>query len=212
MQGLRRLFLKLTSSVVEVLALSSCLSPRTNREGMSNTMRETVSPNESISGLFKEAFRNHPAGVAIVTAESESGPVGLTASSVASVSADPAILAFSLTTESGSAVALCAAETVVVHLLSADNVQLASIFATRGTDRFTDSINWSRLASGEPLLLDAPYALQCRILQREPAGASIILIASVLSIRPNGDRGEPLVYHNRDFHRLTKHSLVGLPG
>jgi flavin reductase (DIM6/NTAB) family NADH-FMN oxidoreductase RutF len=212
MPGLRLLSPKLTSSVVDVLALSSCLIPRTNTEGMSNTMRETVSVNESINSLFKEAFRNHPAGVAIVTAYSESGPVGLTASSVASVSADPAILAFSLTTESSSALALCAAETVVVHLLSADNVQLASIFATRGTDRFTDSINWSRLDSGEPLLLDAPYALQCRVLQREPAGASIVLIASVLSIRSNADQGDPLVYHNRDFHRLTRHSIVGFPG
>ncbi|MFA5607204.1 MAG: flavin reductase, partial [Leucobacter sp.] len=38
---------------------------------------------------LKQAFREHPTGVALITAQSEDGPVGLTASSVASVGIDP---------------------------------------------------------------------------------------------------------------------------
>lgn len=38
---------------------------------------------------FKSAFRNHPAGVSVVTADPGDGPVGLTATSVISVSANP---------------------------------------------------------------------------------------------------------------------------
>jgi hypothetical protein len=37
---------------------------------------------------FKSAFRNHPAGVAVITADAGYGPVGLTATSVISVSAE----------------------------------------------------------------------------------------------------------------------------
>ena len=34
--------------------------------------------------LFKDAFRAHPAGIAVLTAQGPDGPVGLTASSVSS--------------------------------------------------------------------------------------------------------------------------------
>jgi hypothetical protein len=69
---------------------------------------------------FKAAFRNHPAGVAVITADAGDGPVGLTATSVISVSASPALLVFSLSAFSSSAPALAKAETLVVHLLGAD--------------------------------------------------------------------------------------------
>lgn len=40
---------------------------------------------ETISEIFKEIFGHHPAGVAIITATDEEGPVGLTASSVSTL-------------------------------------------------------------------------------------------------------------------------------
>ena len=45
---------------------------------------------------FKSAFGQHPAGIAIITVAGPEGPVGLTASSVSSISADPPILGLSL--------------------------------------------------------------------------------------------------------------------
>ncbi|MFF3601755.1 flavin reductase, partial [Kitasatospora indigofera] len=66
---------------------------------------------------FKAAFRRHPAGVAVITAEGPDGPVGLTASSVSSVSAEPPVLVFSVTTKAGSAGHVLAATTCIVHLL-----------------------------------------------------------------------------------------------
>jgi flavin reductase (DIM6/NTAB) family NADH-FMN oxidoreductase RutF len=44
----------------------------------------SLSPDE-----FKALFRGHPGGVAVITADAGDGPVALTATSVASVSADP---------------------------------------------------------------------------------------------------------------------------
>ena len=59
---------------------------------------------------YKEAFRHHPAGVALITAATATGPVGLTASSVASVALDPTALVFSVTRATGSAGALLGVE------------------------------------------------------------------------------------------------------
>ncbi|MHA7210038.1 flavin reductase family protein [Arthrobacter sp. MDT1-65] len=160
--------------------------------------------------LFKDAFRTHPAGIAVITAEGPDGPVGLTASSVSSVSAEPPVLAFSVSTASSSAAALVRADTLVVHLLGADQLDTAQLFATRGADRFGGAVAWRPLPSGEPLLVDAPWALRCRILHRLPVGGSMILAAEVLSIeRSRPDAAAPLVYHNRSYHRLDDRSMLG---
>lgn len=159
---------------------------------------------------FKAAFGGHPAGVSIITADSATGPVGITASSVASVSADPPLLAFSLAASSGSAAAIAVADSVVVHLLTTGDLELARTFATSATERFTGSMVWTRLKTGEPLLMHGGYALRCKILSRTPAGGSLLLAAEVEEIIVPDATGEPLVYHSRAFHWLGEHSI--LPG
>src|ERR1700710_2080552 len=94
---------------------------------------------------FKSAFRNHAAGVAVITADAGNGPVGLTATSVFSVSAEPPLLVFSISDLSSSAPTLRDAETVVVHLLGADQLHIATLCATSGVDRFVDTTLWDRL-------------------------------------------------------------------
>lgn len=150
---------------------------------------------------FKAAFRDHPAGVALITATTPTGPVGLTASSVASVSADPAALSFSVTRATGSAGGLLAADSVVVHLLAADQVEVARAFARSGAPRFTPEQGWSALPTGEPWLVDAPVALRCRIVHALPVGGSSLVVAEVLDVRL-GERAPSLVYRDRRFHAL----------
>jgi flavin reductase (DIM6/NTAB) family NADH-FMN oxidoreductase RutF len=88
---------------------------------------------------LKAAFRNHPAGVAVITADAGDGPVGLTATSVFSVSAEPALFVFSLSSQSSSAATIFRADTVVVHLLGAHQLHVARLFSTSGVDRFADA-------------------------------------------------------------------------
>src|ERR1700712_447872 len=97
---------------------------------------------------FKLAFRNHPAGVAVITADAGDGPGGLPATSVFSVSAEPPLLVFSISGSSSSAPTINKADTVVVHLLGADQLAVAKLFATSGVDRFADADSWSRLPTG----------------------------------------------------------------
>lgn len=170
----------------------------------------TVQAAHGLTADFKAAFGGHPAGVAVITADSPTGPVGITASSVASVSAEPPLLAFSLAASSGSAAAIAVAGTVVVHLLTTGDLELARIFASSTSERFTDAMAWARLDGGEPLLIHGGYALRCAILSRTPAGGSLLLAAQVLEIIAPDAAGEPLVYHSRNFHALGNHSI--LPG
>lgn len=156
---------------------------------------------------FKAAFRRHPAGVAVITAEGPDGPVGLTASSVASVSAAPPVLVFSVTTSAGSAGSILAAPTCVVHLLRSENVDIARSFATSGAPRFVEEQGWTTRATGEPLLPDAVVMLHCAIVDKVAVGASTLVIAEVLEIDEGVD-GSPLVYHDRVFHGLQQHSIL----
>lgn len=157
--------------------------------------------------LFRSAFRAHPAGLAVVTAAGPTGPVGLTASSVISVSADPPAVAFSFS-GGQSAAQLVEAETAVVHLMNAAQLDLVRAFSTSGADRFTDEMDWELLPSGEPLLAAAPWALRCRITHRVPVGGSLLLAAAVLEIRGHPGKAEPLVYHDRSFHQLSDQSRI----
>ncbi|WP_396642775.1 flavin reductase family protein [Microbacterium sp.] len=159
---------------------------------------------------FKAAFRSHPAGVALITADAHGVPIALTASSVSAVSADPPLLMFSVSVHSSSAVVLRLADTVVVHLLSAENLDLAVLGATSGIDRFADTTRWRRLDTGEPVFDDAHTWLRARILHRIDAGGSTVFVATAVESRLDHGAELPdgLVYQNRTWHRLNAESVA----
>lgn len=158
---------------------------------------------------YKAVFRTHPAGVALIAAQTPAGPVGLTASSVSSLGIDPLALSFSVARSDGSAGGILAAETFVVHLLGEDHASTAAAFARSGAPRFTPEQGWSLLPSGEPHLADAPAALRARALQIVPVGAARLVAAEVLEII-RGPEKAPLLYRDRGFLSLT-HDTIAVP-
>lgn len=162
---------------------------------------------------FKALFRGHPGGVAVITADAGDGPVALTATSVSSVSAEPPLLIFSISALSSASAVLSRAETVVVHLLDAHDLDVARLGATSGVDRFADTDRWSRLVTGEPVYHDVRAWVRCAVIGRMDAGASTVIAAHALQSGLQRDVGTPddggaLVYHNRTWHRLGEHSLL----
>jgi flavin reductase (DIM6/NTAB) family NADH-FMN oxidoreductase RutF len=157
---------------------------------------------------FKAAFRNHPGGVAVVTADAGDGPVGLTVTSVFSVSAEPPLLVFSISGQSSSAPTIQRAETVVVHLLGADQLDVAKLFATSGVDRFADRSSWDRLITGEPYLPGAATWIRGRIVNRMEAGSSTVVAVHALQSGIGAADTAPLVYHNRSWHHIGDHSRL----
>lgn len=170
---------------------------------------------ESLSSTdFAAAFRHHAAGVSVVTADDGSGPVALTATSVFSVSADPPVFVFSVSARASSSVTIEASDTVVVHLLEANQLALAKLGSTSGIDRFADTSLWSRLVTGEPVFHGASVWIRGRIISRMQAGTATIIAVHALESSITGRsaddtaEAEPLVYHNRTWHRLGAHSRI----
>ncbi len=162
---------------------------------------------------FKLAFRNHPAGVAVITADAGDGPVGLTATSVFSVSAEPALLVFSISGTSSSAPTIERADTVIVHLLGADQLDIARLCATSGIDRFADTSIWDRLITGEPYFPSAQTWIRGRVINRMVAGGSTVVAVHALQAKlpeTTDAATSPLVYHNRTWHALGEHSRIDL--
>ncbi|MGQ4336108.1 flavin reductase family protein, partial [Streptomyces hayashii] len=62
--------------------------------------------------LLRSVFRRHAAGVAVITASGGTGPVGFTATSLSSVSAEPPMLSFGIGTGASSWPAVSGAEYV----------------------------------------------------------------------------------------------------
>lgn len=158
---------------------------------------------------FKQAFRRHPGGVAVITADPGDGPVALTATSVSSISAEPPLLLFSVSDLSSSTPGILRSQAVVVHLINAAELRYARLAATSGIDRFADPSIWSRLPDGEPYYPGVENRLRCRIDTRITAGASTIVVAEVLETSAlEGEVPAPLVHVNRQWHRLGEPSRI----
>lgn len=159
---------------------------------------------------FKAAFRRQPGGVAVVTADDGTGPVALTATSVFSVSVEPNLLVFSISDLSSSASVLRNADSVVVHLLEADNIDLAMLGSTHGADRFADTNRWARLTTGEPLYHEVRTWIRGRVINRFPTGTATVIVVEgdQISLGEEEVSTAPLVYHNRTWHQLDGSSQL----
>ncbi|MFI8291582.1 flavin reductase [Streptomyces sp. ms191] len=159
-------------------------------------------PQSALDGLFRSAFRRHPAGVAVVTVRGGDGrPYGFTATSVVSVSAAPPMLALAVGTDASTWPALATATHLGVHLLDEGQSALAALFARSGADRFGGA-DWEPGPWGVPQLTGCPVRLVCRVAGRVPAGDHRIVVAELLTGDcPPGDR-PPLLYHAGRFAGL----------
>ncbi|MGV9251893.1 flavin reductase family protein [Streptomyces sp. NPDC003697] len=151
--------------------------------------------------LLRSVFRRHAAGVAVITARGGSGPVGFTATSLSSVSAEPPLISFGVGTGSSSWPAISQAGHVGVHILGDHQRELAATFARRGADRFGAPTAWHDGPEGVPVLDDVLAWLVCRVVARVPAGDHRIVLAEVVLGDPEG-AGRPLLYHQGRFTAL----------
>ncbi|TPQ16820.1 flavin reductase family protein [Streptomyces sporangiiformans] len=151
--------------------------------------------------LLRSVFRRHAAGVAVITAQGGGNPVGFTATSLSSVSAEPPLLSFGIGTGASSWPVISETDHVGVHILGDHQQELAATFARSGADRFGAPTGWREGPEGVPLLDDVLAWLVCRIVARVPAGDHRIVLAEVLLGDSTG-AGRPLLYHQGRFNGL----------
>ncbi|MBQ0853656.1 flavin reductase family protein [Streptomyces sp. BH-SS-21] len=153
--------------------------------------------------LLRSVFRQHAAGVAVITARGDEGPVGFTATSLASVSAEPPLISFGIGTGASSWPAISRTDHVGVHVLGEHQRELAATFARSGADRFGEPTAWREGPEGVPVLDDVLAWLVCRVVTRVPAGDHRVVLAEVVLGDPAG-AGRPLLYHQGRFNALRE--------
>lgn len=169
-----------------------------------------------LSAAFREAFRHHPSGVAVITADAGHGPVALTVSSLISVSGAPPTVAFSLSAGSSSAGGVRAAESMVIHFIRRENLALARLGATSGADRFGAGVRWDRLPTGEPYYPDVRIWFRARPLHRLSVEGATLIVAELTAGRIADSDPAPadhsLVYLNREWLGLCPLPAEDAPG
>ncbi|MFF9839941.1 flavin reductase family protein [Streptomyces sp. NPDC013740] len=164
------------------------------------TIPSLGAPRHASPDLLRSVFRQHAAGVAVITAHGER-PVGFTATSLNSVAAEPPLISFGVGTGSSSWPVVAEAEHIGVHILGEHQQELAATFARSGADRFGAPTRWSLGPEGVPVLDGVLAWLVCRVVARVPAGDHRIVIAEVVAGDPDGV-GRPLLYHQGRFNAL----------
>lgn len=147
---------------------------------------------------FREVFRRHAAGVAILTVNYGGRPYGFTATSVASLSVDPPRFTFNMARTSSSWPAVANSTYVGVHMLGLENRELAERFA-RARDRFSGE-HWEAGPHGVPLLKDVPAYLVGRIELRLSFENNAVVVVDVVD-GSLGDEKAPLLYHSGAYVR-----------
>ncbi|MFI1096877.1 flavin reductase family protein [Streptomyces sp. NPDC020917] len=151
---------------------------------------------------FKRIFRNHPAGVVVVTVDSGRGPAGFTATSLTSLSLAPPLISFGIGVTASSWPHVERAGSAVVNFLGAEQEDVARRFATSGIDRFAAPTRWRRLPSGQPVLDGVSGWLHVGFEQVVPAGDHRIVVARVEDAWLDEGRG-PLLFHDGAYHSLN---------
>jgi flavin reductase (DIM6/NTAB) family NADH-FMN oxidoreductase RutF len=164
------------------------------------TTQEIRTPQQGSADLLRSVFRQHAAGVAVITAMGER-PVGLTAASLCSVAVEPPVVSFNIGTRTSCWPVISRTEHVIVHLLGEHQQGLAAAFASRGADRFGAHTRWTTGPRGIPVLDGVLAWLLCRVTARVPAGDHQLVLARVL-LGDHSGAGRPLLYHQGRYNAL----------
>lgn len=149
-------------------------------------------------------MRHYPAGVTVVTLNSENGPVGFTATSFASLSLQPPLISFNIAHTSSSIAALLQADSVVVHFLGEHQQHIAQRFARSAEERFTDHSLWTTLDTGEPVLHGTPIWVRATVHQLIELGDHTLVVGLVTRVHDDAEEqptAAPLLYFNGAYHR-----------
>lgn len=146
---------------------------------------------------LRRALAQFATGVTIVTTRAVDGtPVGMTANSFASVSLDPPLVLWSLSRSAASFEAFRSARGFRVHVLAADQLDLAKRFATRGADKFALG-SWQHLAGQPPQLQGCVAWFECATRSQHDEGDHVIFVGRIESLGAPG--GVPLIFHDSRY-------------
>ena len=154
---------------------------------------------------MRRAMRAWTTGVTVVTARHNDRQYGMTVNSFTSISLDPPLVSLALRRLTHTHELVEQSGEFGVTILAADQKELSDRFAGKFPDikdRF-ENVSTETLALDIPLLQGGIAHFNCRVVQSVPVGENTLFVAEVIAVRGEGE-GNPLVYHNREYHRLAR--------
>jgi 3-hydroxy-9,10-secoandrosta-1,3,5(10)-triene-9,17-dione monooxygenase reductase component len=149
---------------------------------------------------LRRALGRFATGVTIVTCRDAAGePVGLTANSFNALSLHPALVLWSLRSQSFSAQAFAGATHFGVNVLSVDQVHLSRRFARPQREKF-DEGTWHDGLGGVPVLDGCVAVFECLRRSHQAAGDHLLFIGEVLRLRETDL--PPLVYQGGHYREV----------
>lgn len=158
--------------------------------------------------LYLDAMRRTAATVAVVTTSAPGRvPIGVTVSSLCSLSADPCMLLVCVHHRCRAATEINLNRTFCVNVLPSNQTAIADRFAGRSEEhdeRFKAGA-WSTSRTGVPSLDDAIACLDCELEWSKQFASHFIFVGNVvdIAVRP----GIPLVYADRSYRQLAPAAL-----
>lgn len=152
---------------------------------------------------FRDALGCFATGVTVVTARArDKRPVGVTVNSFSSLSLDPPLILWSLSSHSATYSTFVEASHFAVHVLCEGQEHLCRQFARSGIDRFA-GIDLDEGHGGVPIVPDVAALFECRSLYRYWGGDHVIFIGRVDRFQKWPEK-RPLVFHQGQMKRLVE--------
>ncbi|MDK2777406.1 MAG: flavin reductase family protein [Pseudomonadota bacterium] len=151
---------------------------------------------------FRAALGHYASGITVITSLIDDQPVGFTCQSFYSVSTNPPLVSFSVMSRSYSYPEIRRAGRFAVNILSAEQVGISNQFARQGTDKW-QGIDWQTSPSGNPVITDSLYWLDCEIHAEYAAGDHLIVIGEVTGLHTQEAAGQPLLYFKGQYCNLA---------
>ncbi len=141
------------------------------------TNAQTPTPNPEDQLAYRKALGAFATGVCVVTADGPDGPVGITVNSFTSVSLEPRLVLWCLDERSERSKVFLQAQSFVIQILSADDLELARRFS-RG-DAVLKPGEYTRSERGAPCLMRPLALFECSTHDRIVLGDHIVLVGKV---------------------------------
>lgn len=153
--------------------------------------------------VFRAAFRRLVGGVSVITVGRGETRTGLTATSVASLSAEPATLTFNLNRTSSTWGLLAREGRFGVNFLAAHQQSVAERFSgvggLKGAARY-EGAEWTASRTGAPLLVGALAALDCEVEDAIERHGHVIVVGRIRAARlGSADGTGALVYADGSY-------------
>ncbi len=151
-------------------------------------------PDHELADHFRSAMRRLSAGVAVVCCADARGPVGLTATSVTSLSMDPPSLLVCINRTASLRNSLAINKPFSINLLGRQHAEISNAFggAARGEDKFNFG-DWETGISGVPILRDAIARVESVVDLEVEYGSHTIIVGRVTQCVA-ALTGDPLIY------------------